>query len=210
VRRYVITLMFLALVIGSLFRAADQTGIRLMKMFGVMGIFLFGVVGTMALTRLQSRSGLKEVESALKRLEADFLITDWAFQGGGRPDYLLVGPGGLVAVCLEDMPQTAASRQGPSRIARARGRAEATVRWLRDRLNMAAPELKAPLGTLVQEVPVSALVVLIRSRADAFYNSDGVAVLNADTLVEQVRSMGGRDLLDQPARVRLTRLFRDA
>jgi len=54
VRRYVITLMFLALVIGSLFRAADQTGIRLMKMFGVMGIFLFGVVGTMALTRLQS------------------------------------------------------------------------------------------------------------------------------------------------------------
>lgn len=208
-RRYVITLMFLALLIGSLFRAADQTGIRLMKMFGVLGIFLFGVVGTMALTRLQSRSGLREVESALKALEPDFLITDWAYKGGGRPDYLLVGAAGLVAVCIEEMPQTATKQQGPTRVAKARDRVEVTVRWLRDRLNQAAPDLKAPLGELVQELPVGAVVVLTRSRASEAYSAEGVAVLNAESLAAHVRSLGNRNLLDQPARVRLTRLFRE-
>lgn len=207
-RRYVITLMFLALLIGSLFRAADQTGIGLMKMFGVMGIFLFGVVGTMALTRLQSRSGLKQVESALKSLEPDFLITDWVYKGGGRPDYLLVGAAGLVAICVEEMPESA-KRQGPTRVAKARDRVEATVRWLRDRLNQAAADLKTPLGELVQELPVGAVVVLTRSRAKEAYTAEGVSVLNAESLAAHIRSLGNRNLLDQPTRVRLTRLFRE-
>lgn len=207
-RRYIITLLVVAFLVGSLFKAADQTGIRILKMFGTIGIFLFGVVGTLALSRWQSREGLKEIDDALKLVEPEGIITDWAFRWDGRPDYLVVGPGGLVAVCLEDVAQSVGDRRAREKIVKARERANASVRWLRDRLNGAAPELKTPLGDLIQEIPVVAIVVLSRRRTVEAYAADGVAVLNAVQLSNYLRSTFRSTLLDERTRIRLTRLFR--
>ncbi|HWI61676.1 MAG TPA: hypothetical protein VNT75_07565 [Symbiobacteriaceae bacterium] len=196
-RRYVIVLIVMAILIGSLFRASEQTGVRLMNMFATIGIFLFGVVGTMALSRWQSSAGLKEVQAALKSLEPGWVITDWAHQGGGRPDYLLVGPGGIVSVCLDETPQSTWARFARKRLERSRDRAEATVRWLQER---------RPEG----ETPVSAVLVLTRRRADADSAAGAVPVLNAEQLAEHIRSLGSQELLDERARIALTRTFRSA
>lgn len=207
-RGYLITLAILAVLVGSLWQATEKTGYRRMNEYAAYGIFLFGVVGTLAINRWQSRNGVKETEAALKSLEPDAIITDWAFQGGGKPDYLVVGPGGLVAICVEDVAQTTRSGRASGKISKSRERVQSAVRWLRDRLNDAAPELKAPLGDLVQEVPVAAVLVLTRHQAEEEHNANGVAVVNADQLASHIRRLWERDLLDQPTRVRLTRIFR--
>lgn len=209
-RRYVIALVIMAILIGSLFKAADQTGIRLMAMFATIGIFLFGIIGTLAINRWQSRSGLKDIETALKSLEPKCLITDWAYQGGGKPDYLVVGPGGIVAICLDDTPQSTRAKRAAALVAKGRDRAQGSVRWLWDRLSAAAPGLTPPLGESVQEMPVTPVLVLVRRRALAEYTTGGVAVLNAEQLAESLRSVSERNLLEEPARVRLTRVFRSA
>lgn len=210
-RRYIITLLIIAFLVGTLFKAADQTGVRLMKMFGTLGIFLFGVVGTMALTRWQSRSGLKDIEERLKQAEPDgLIITDWAQQGGGKPDYLVVGPGGIAAICLEETAGSTRAKRAALNVAKGRERAQAAVRWLRDRLNTSAPDLKAPLGELVQELPVSAVLVMTRRRAEESYSAEDVAVINPDRLGDELRNLKNQHLLDEAARIKLTRLFRQA
>jgi len=199
-RRYVIVLVLMAIMVGSLFRASQQTGARLMNMFATIGIFLFGVVGTLALSRWQSGEGLKEVRAALRSLEPDWLITDWAQQGGGRPDYLLVGPGGIVSVSLDETPQSTWARIARGRVARSRARAEAAARWLRERTGTVAGP----------EIPVSTILVLIRRRAEEGFTAGGVTVLNAETLADYVRALGGQAVLDERARIQLTRAFRSA
>lgn len=202
-RRYIIALVIMAILVGSLFRATAQTGVRLMNMFATIGIFLFGVVGSLALTRWQSNAGVKEVQGALKSLEPDWLITDWAFRGGGRPDYLLVGPGGLVAVCLDETPQSTWPFRPHRRLARSRERTEAAVRWLRDQLSGAAPE-----GGV--ELPVAAVMVMTRRRAEPDAPLGGVTVLNTEHLADHIRTLSSQELLDDRARVQLTRTFRSA
>lgn len=199
-RRYLIVLVLMAILIGSLFRASEQTGVRLMNMFATIGVFLFGVVGTLALNRWQTSNGLKEVQAAIKSLEPDWVITDWVQQGGGRPDYLLVGPGGVVCICIDETPQSAWTRFARNRVARGRGRAEAAVGWLRSRLQ----------STSEMELPVSAVLVLTRRRAESEYSTGATAVLNADQLAEYVRTLGGPVLLDEGTRFKLTRTLRTA
>jgi len=207
-RRYFITLVIMAVLVGSLFRAADQTGVRLMKMYGTFGIFLFGVVGTMALTRWQSQSGLKETEQALKSLEPDAVLTDWARQGGDRPDYLIIGPGGAVAVCVDQSPRPLGKRRAAASVDRGRVRAAASSRWLEGRLAHAATWLVEPAASLTRQVPVSSVLVLTRRHATPEESAEGVAVVNPDQLAGHVRSLWARELLDSSARVQLTRALR--
>lgn len=196
-RRYVIGLVFTAVLVGSLFRAADETGVRLMRMFGTLGVLVLGVIGTMALTRIQSRQGLKEIEGALKSLEPDAVITDWVYQGRGRPDFLVVGPGGITAICLEEMPQSTWTRVAASKVARGRERSMAAAAWVRERL-------------AEQAVPVHPLLVLTRRRALPEYTTAEVPVLNADGVAEQIHSTWQLALLDPGERFRLTRSLRSA
>jgi hypothetical protein len=198
-RRYVIVLVFMAILIGSLFRASADTGVRLMNMFATIGIFLFGVVGTLALTRWQSQNGVKDVQAALKALEPEWVITDWAGQGGGRPDYLLVGPSGIVCVCVDETPQSTWARFAQKRVARGRERVLGAERWVRERLGSA------------ETLPVATVLLLTRRRAEAEYTADGVTVLNPLALTDHVRPMGGAEpLLDQRERFDLTRKLRSA
>jgi hypothetical protein len=208
-RRYIITMLVMALLIGSLFRAAEDTGVRLMKMFGTIGVLLFGVVGTLAITRWQSRQGLKEIESALKSLEPEFLITDWSYQGEGKPDYLLVGPFGLVAVTLDDTPQSTRKKSAEQKVARARERAVAAGRWVQKQLaELSSRGKDLPEG--LQDLPVVPLLVLTRRRAEPSDSAEDVTVLNAEGLARHIRSLSDEDRLDSPARIKLTRMLRGA
>lgn len=209
-RPYIIALAIIAVLVGSLFRGTAETGYRLFNMFATMGVFLFGVVGTMALTRWHSRQGHKAIETELKSLEPDWLITDWAYQGGGKPDYLLVGPAGIVAVCVDETPQSSFARFARSKVARSRERTLAAVRWLRDRLTGAAGSSTLPVSQGAPDLPVTPILVMTRRRAEVDYTAEGVMVVNPDQLAAQIRSLGERELLDERARVKLTRAFRTA
>jgi hypothetical protein len=210
VRRYVIVLAVMAVLIGSLFKAGAQTGVRLMNMFATIGVFLFGVVGTLALTRWQSREGHKAIEAALKSLEPTWLITDWAHNGGGKPDYLLVGPGGIVAICVDETPQSSWKRTAIRKVARSRERTLAAVRWLRDRLSAMGADATALVREGTNEVPVTPLVVMTRRQAVPDYTAEGVTVVNPDQLAAHIRGLGERELLDERTRIKLTRTFRTA
>lgn len=210
-RRYVITLLVIAFLVGTLFKAADQTGVRLMKMFATLGIFFFGVVGTMALSRWQSRTGLKEIEAALKQGEsAGLIITDWAQQqGGARPDYVVVGPGGVAAVCLEETPGATRAKKAALNAAKGRERTSAAANWMRERLAATAIS-NSPLGETMRDLPITALLVMTRRRAGGSYSADNVAVINPDQLDESLRSLRNQQLLDEADRIKLTRLLRQA
>lgn len=204
-RPYVIALGVMALLIGSLFQAAETTGIRLMRMFGTLGILLFGIVGTMAISRWQSRAGLQTVEAGLKSLEPECLITDWAHQGKGRPDFLIVAPAGLIAITLDEMPHTVKGARAADRIAKARQRATDSVRWLRDQMTCGFGD-----GTSVSEIPVSAFVVLLRRQAKPEDTSEGVTVLNPEELSSKLGGFKVPVTLDERLRIKLTRHFRHA
>lgn len=209
-RRYVIVLAVMAVLIGSLFKAGAQTGVRLMNMFATLGVFLFGVVGTLALTRWQSSEGTKSVEAQLKALEPDWLITDWAHQGGGKPDYLLVGPAGIVAICVDETPQSSWARFAARKVAQSRERTLAAVRWLRDRLSEGTGGPNPLVAEGTAELSVTPVLVMTRRKAEPEYTAGGVTVVNPDQLGAHIAGLGARELLDERARVKLTRAFRTA
>lgn len=204
-RWYVVTLLLIAFLVGTLFKATEQTGMRIWNMFATMGIVLFGLVGSMALTRLQRRSGLKHVEAALKRLEPEWVITDWAGQGGDRPDYLLVGPNAVALICVDEMAGSTFAWRARQLVERSRRKAIGAAEWVRSQLGQ--PGVEIPGGA---ELPVQPLVLLSRRKALPEYSADGVTVVNADQLVEHLRSGQGATLVDQPTRFRLTRFFRES
>jgi hypothetical protein len=198
VRRYVIGLVLTSVLVGSLFKAYTQTGNHWMAMYATIGIVLFGLIGTLGINRLQTSTGLKELEGALKSLEPEAVITDWALQPGGRPDYLVVGPGGIVAVTLNETAQSARAKRAAHLIAKACGKAQGSVHWVRERLDAVAPGL-----------PVAAVLVLTRRRAVPEHSTGDVAVLNPEQLAGHIRSLWGQSRLTEPDRIKLTRMLRD-
>lgn len=200
-RPYLIALAVIALLVGSLFQAAEATGVRVMRMFGTMGIAFFGIVGSLMITRWQSRTGLGGVEKALKGLEPDCVITDWAHNTKGRPDYLVAAPGGLVAICVDETAQSVRSNKAGSRLARARARVQASAQWLMDAIG------EQP-GTDSASPPVGALLVLTRRQAEPEDSADGVTVVNPEELAERLAEYRAPGVLDEAARRRLTRHYR--
>lgn len=200
VRGYLITLLLIAFMVGSLFRAAEVTGMRIWNMFATFGIFLFGVAGSLAIARLQQNSGQRGVEESLKGLEPEWIITDWSAAPGERPDYLLVGPAGLLAVCVEHSP-------GPARSARARRRLSVAA----DRARQCAGWVRAELSGWpdAADLPVVPLVLLSRMRAPEDQQEDGVPVLNPEALAGFVETLSPGPAVSRPLRYRITRLLRE-
>lgn len=206
-RKYIITLLVIAFLVGTLFKAADQTGVRVMKMFGTVGILLFGAIGTMALTRWQSRTGLQEIEQALKAVEPEGIITDWSDRRDGRPDYLVVLPGAAAVVCVDDMAQAIRGKRALTRIGKARRRTLGAVEWLRAALTRGTSADDVADSHLAQ-VPIAPVLVLSRRRVQAEDADEGVAVLNADQLTGYLKNYASEAVLDATARVRMTRTLR--
>jgi hypothetical protein len=167
-------------------------------MFATMGIFLFGLVGSLALARLQRRSGQQIVETAIKALEPEWVITDWAGAGGEKPDYLLVGPTGIAAICVDETAGSTFEWRARQLVGRSCRRAERSAEWVRSQLRRWSGD-----------APVFPLVLLSRRKAQPDYSEGQVVVLNPDQLADHLRSGGQPALFDQPARFRLTRLIRE-
>lgn len=199
--RYLVSLGILAVISGSLFRGAHETGVGLLGMFGTLGIFLFGVIGSMAVGRWQQKAGLRAVQEALGSLAPEYLITDWEGQDPTRPDYLVVGPRGLIAICLDHTPQSARPKQAAAALARSRSRALQTLRLLEERLAAAG-------AGGAGEVSRQAEVVLTRRRAEPYGAGDAVAVVNPEQLAAHIRAISQPAALDRRLRIQLTRLLR--
>lgn len=199
-RGYLIALLVIAFLVGSLFQATEQTGMRIWNMFATMGIFLFGVVGSLALVRIQLRSGNRSVQEALKALEPDWVITDWADVPGEQPDYLLAGPGGLVAVCVDHTAGSAMSRRARSLIERSRRRARRSAAWV-----------TAEVASLSEaaDTRVLPVVLLTRRRALPEYNEEGVLVLNPEQLGPELLARTDGTSLERRLRLRITRRLRE-
>ncbi|MBP2018358.1 hypothetical protein J2Z79_001766 [Symbiobacterium terraclitae] len=200
-RGYLIGLLVIAFLVGSLFRATEVTGMRIWNMFATFGIFLFGVVGSLALSRLQQRSGLRSVQEAIKALEPDWVITDWSGQPGGRPDYLLVGPGGLLAICVEHSPRALLGSRTRVRVASAAERARLAADWVREALAV------LPAAA---DLPVVPVLLLARMRALPEYQAEGLPVLNPEGLAEYVGSLAPAPTASRPLCYRVTRCLRAA
>ncbi len=197
---YVVALLLIAFLVGSLFRATEVTGMRIFNMFATLGIVLFGVVGSLALARLQQRSGQRSVEEALKALEPDWVITDWSDAPGERPDYLLVGPAGLLAVCVESAPGPARSARAKRRLASSAERARRCAAWVR----AALAEFPDAAG-----LPVFPLVLLSRMRAPEGEQAEGIPALNPERLAGFVAGLDPGPALSRPLRFRITRRLRE-
>jgi hypothetical protein len=196
-RRYVITLLILALSIGALFRAGVRTGFHMFEMFGAVGIVMFGLVGTLGINRLQSGTGLKELETALKSLEPEWILTDWAFQGHGKPDFLSVGPIGMLAVFIEEVAQSASDKKVVANLAKGWARAGESITWLKERSGQ--PDL-----------PVYPVLVLTRRVVTAPETVDGVLLLNPNQLLDYVATLSAHVPMERAARIKLTRTLREA
>jgi len=199
VRPYLTALLVIAFLVGSLFRASELTGMRIWNMFATFGIFLFGVVGSLALTRLQQRSGIRSVQEALKALEPEWVITDWSHAAAERPDYLLVGPGGILAVCVEDSPRALSAARTRRQVAAAAVRTLRAADWVCRRL----AELDAG------HLPVRPVLLLSRLRALPEYSQEGVPVLNPEGLAAFVGALAPAPTVSRPLRYRLTRRLRE-
>ncbi len=198
-RRHIITLVVLALITGGLYQAAERTGSGLLTMASTIGLFLIGGFGVLALNQWQLDSGVREVEQALKSLEPDCLITDWSGNPGSRPDYLVVGPGGVAAICVDPVPHTASATKATVRIALARQRTDTAAKWVSTQLGETFP------GTLVK-----AILVLSRRRADEAYSTSEVLVVNSEHLGDIIRAMDQTNSQSQPKRIQITRLVRQS
>lgn len=199
-RSYLMILSVLAVLTGSLFRGAVETGVGLLGMFGTLGVFLLGVVGSLMAARWQTSAGVREVEEVLLSLAPEYLITDWGDRGRDWPDYLVVGPQGLTAICLDHTPQSAWALTVGRALERSQERARQTVRLIERRLAEGAVE-----GA--EAVPVEAVVVLTRRRAGENLG-EGVAAVNPEQLADHIRSASHPAFLDRRTQVRLTRLLR--
>lgn len=197
--RYWVAIGLVALAVGGLFRAAAQTHRPLLEMAGTIGVLLLGVLGTVAIAQQQIRSGRERLEEALQSLGEGVILTDWADGRGPAqaPDYLLVAPGGVVAVVADAMPNTVRGRKAAARMARVRERAQAAAAWVAAQ----AGELLPP-GVAVQP-----LVVLTRRQVQPEDAGDP-PVVNPEDLASHLAGLQFPGPLDREACIRITRHLR--
>ncbi len=199
--RYWVTMAVLALAVGALWRAVSLYNIRLLEMAGTVGIFLLGLVGSLAMTRQQTLTGRKAVETVLTALGPLFLVTDWA-EGSGpadAPDYVVVSPAGVLAICVDPVPNTTKGKRLAAKLEQARRRAARTGQWVQERL----PEDAAA-------TPLQSVLVLTRKRVEGSESREDLPVLNPDHLQELLQQLTTPERLTEAARIQITRQLRKA
>lgn len=205
-RRYFIALAIIALAVGVLWRGADDTQIRLLKMAATIGILLFGLVGGIALARWQSDKGRKEVEQALIALGMDWIITDWSGSGPrlGLPEYLVVGPGGIACLTISEIPRGSGPRH-EDRLRSACHRARAATTWTAAAIQNG--DLTETGHITWSPVPV---LVLTRRQAVPSHSADGVTVVNPDQVQSELLGRLAGSHLSEQDRIRITRRVRSS
>lgn len=199
--RYWVTLGVLALAVGALWRAAFQFHIPLLEMAGTIGVFLLGLILSLALTRQQTLTGRKATENVLTALGPLFVVTDWAegYGPAGAPDYVVASPAGIVCITLDTMSNAVKGRKLEARLARARERARQARQWVQERLPGAAPEAAAPL---------QAVLLLTRKMVAGGESQEDVPVLNPQHLQELFAQLIAPERLTGEQRIEITRQLR--
>lgn len=199
--RYWVTMGILALAVGALWRAVSLYHIPLLEMAGTIGIFLLGLIGSLALTRQQTLTGRKAVENVLTGLGPLYVITDWSEGSGpaGAPDYLILAPAGIIAITVDHMPDWTRGRKLAARLEQARERAHRAGKWVSERLPGTAPDAAAPLQSVL---------VFTRKRVDGSESREDLPVLNAEHLRELMGQLVTPERLTAAQRVEITRHLR--
>lgn len=153
-------LPFLAFVIGSLFRMADESHIGFYKMFGTMGIAVAGIIAVIALNRWQ-------IEQSWARLDRELASL---MDGSGRLavvgrsplappliDRIIIGPQGLWVLAGCDLPQYAGAQKARRKIAVNIAHLKAASAELTERLRLYIPqgEWVRPCLVLLRRLPTS-------------------------------------------------------
>lgn len=99
--RRTLPILLLAFAVGALFRFGNQYGIPALRMFGTWGIVAIGLIGARNLRMLQTRSGLQELEEALRTLPPGVKLAEAPLAGG--PAWVLTGSKGKLVLGTSDL-----------------------------------------------------------------------------------------------------------
>lgn len=199
---YLVTLGCLAMFGAALFGLASRWGLPILNMFGTMAVAIFFIVAAMAVAAWQSLDAFRRLKTALKQMEPRVLISDLSHhkvpkgtQDPVPPDLVLVGPGGVAAVMVDDTPDNASVAAARKRLARRAARVRAGVEWLRRRSGENPP-------------PMAAALVLLRRQSGRDEAPAGVSLVNPEVISAWLEATLPGNVLNRETQVRLTQLYR--
>lgn len=200
---YWLAIGLLALAAGGLFRAADLTGRGMWRMWAWIALLAAGLVANLALVRAQLRDGRRRVRDAFRGLGAGFSVVEPGVEGppGEGGQYAVIAPAGVVALVLDEMPNS--TRLKPAlRHAQA---SQAAAAALADRIRAAAARALSPED--LASLAVEPLLVLTRRRAaDLRPRLDpavGVVVVNPEELHAHLRRWEAPEAIERAQRLAL-------
>lgn len=209
-RWYLVVLALVAVAVGALFRTAGEFGIPRLREAAWLGILLFGIVANLAVARWQFQDGRRRLWFAFQGLAPGFSVVQPGVAGppGTGAEYVVIAPAGMIALVVDDLPNTAGVR-------RARRQAERARALARDLLARVAGLAAAPRAA---EAPASdgpairmeAAVVFTRRRVtdlkgEGAGGSEEVRLMNPDELAEYLRGWQSPERLPQAARLEIRR-----
>lgn len=195
--RYWIVAAVLAVISGALFKGAAYTGNPFFEMGATIGLVLVGATAIGGVVRWQGNQGRHGVEDALLTLGDSFLITDWVPAKSPFPDYLIVAPGAVVAVVLDDMADALNETRAQAKLSQAHTRCQKAVQWVEEHADHEA------------EVPVLPVLVLTRRKAEDMA-VEGLAIVNPEHLSGHLKQYEALERLKRADQVKLTRKLRAA
>lgn len=201
--RYLVVLACLAVFGAALFGLAGRWGLPILNMFATMVVAIFFIVAAIALGAWQALEAYRRLKAALKKLEPNILISDLSHHKVPKgaevapPDLVLVTPGGVAAVMVDDLPDNASQNRARRQLARRGARARAGVEWIRRRSGDKA-------------LPVAAVLVLLRRLSGRDEAPPGVNLVNPEVIPAWLEATLPGTILNREAQVRLTQLYRAA
>jgi len=200
---YLVTLACLAVFGAALFGLANRWGIPILNMFGTMDVAIFFIVAAMAVGAWQALDAYRRLKRALKQLEPRVVISDLSHHKVAKgaevapPDLVVVTPGGVAALMIDDIPDNASANRARRHLAQRAARARAGVEWLRRRSGQSLP-------------PTAAALVLLRRQSGRDEAPPGVTLVNPEALPAWLEATLPGQSLNRESQVRLTHLYRAA
>lgn len=203
-RAYLVIMGCIAVVSAAMFGLANRWGARIYNMWAWFGVAAFFVVGAVAVADWQAAEAYRRLKETLKRLEPRVIITDLserkrpgrkAAAQAAPPDLVLVAPGGVAAVVLDDLPDHASEQRAHRQLKVEAERARAGAEWLRGKQGEARP-------------PVVAVLVMMRRLSSRDDVPPGVALVNPEVIPAWLEATLPGTVLNREQQVRLTQLYR--
>lgn len=199
---YLLALALLAVAAGAFFRVADSSGVSRFREWAWISLLVFGLLGNAAIARWQRADARKRLWDAFAEIGPGFSVVQPGVPGPPGEDateYVVIAPGGVIAMVLEEASNL-------TRAGTARRRAAAAAASAAEVLRVVVGA--APAGAL-GEARQEAVVVFTRRRISDLGSLDraaeAVRVLNPDLLAEYLRGWRAPERLPQAERLELRR-----